>query len=124
MKPWVHFGVAFLTCVLLLGCNKGGSSLNSASKSKAFASASADTKILWELAIAAGRTNDLATASMAARQLRSQPGLTEEQTKAADALSTALYQIVMEGVQKGDTNAQMALDQMTAAARSARTRAR
>jgi hypothetical protein len=125
MKPAVHFGLALLISGLLLGCSKGGSSsIASASKSKAFASASGDTKTLWDLAVAAGHTNDLITAALAARQLHAQPSLSEEQIKAADDLASAIYQAVMDGVKKGDTNAQAALEQMTAAARSARMRGR
>jgi hypothetical protein len=111
MNPLFKFSPIVLLGLLLAGC--GGSPQSVATRgAKAFQSAPPETKAAWDAAIAAIKTNGYTSASLALQQLMTQPGLTPQQTRAAQETGTALSDQMYEAANKGDANAKQAIDEL------------
>jgi hypothetical protein len=93
--------------LVLAGC--GRTSGITAADSKAFATAPADTKALWEQAVAADKTSDYVAAQTAIRQLRQQ-SLTPEQQGAVENAARANGEKLLNAFNKGDPAAQKAME--------------
>jgi len=100
--------LALLALLAVTGCKKssgGGAALDP----KVFASASAETKTLWEEALAARQTNGFVEAYIKFRLVRGQAGLTPDQIAAADAQCRRINEELGAAAAKGDATAQQAL---------------
>ena len=104
----VAWGVAG---AVLVGCGRNPSSIG-AGYAKAFQSADAKTKAAWELAMQAVTTNGYATAILTLKELKEQPGLTPEQTKAVSETVDAVSDQMYKALNKGDPNAQKAIQDL------------
>lgn len=102
-----------LTCALLLlaGCSKDPGAI-ATNGSKAFQSADAATRALWETSLAAMKTNGYAVAMLGFKQLGAQSNLTPEQAKAVGDTATALSDQMYAAANKGDANAVEAIKQL------------
>jgi len=79
--------------------------------SQSFVQAPDDLKQMWELALAAARTNDYATAQTLLFALMREQ-LTPEQRQAVNDESTALNDRLLKEVEKGDPAAKTALEEL------------
>ena len=93
---------------VVAGCGRNGPGITEAD-SKAFATAPADTKALWEQAVAADKTSDYVAAQAAFRQLRQQ-SLTPEQQDAVQNAARANGEKLLHAFNKGDPAAQKAME--------------
>jgi hypothetical protein len=94
--------------LVLAGCGRKGSGITVA-EWKAFANSPADTKTLWEQAVAAEKTSDYVAAQAAFRQLREQ-SLTPEQQAAVQNAARVNGEKLLEAFNKGDPAAQKAME--------------
>ena len=94
--------------LVLAGCGRKGSGITAA-EWKEFANAPADTKTLWEQAVAAEKTSDYVAAQAAFRQLREQ-SLTPEQQAAVQNAARVNGEKLLEAFNKGDPAAQKAME--------------
>jgi len=94
--------------LVLAGCGRKAPGITAA-ELRAFANAPADTKALWEQAVAADKTSDYVAAQAAFRQLREQ-SLTPEQQAAVQNAARANGEKLLEAFNKGDPAAQKAME--------------
>jgi hypothetical protein len=100
-----------LAGLLLVSCSKSNSALE-ASGTKAFQTADAPTKAIWNAVVAALKTNGYAPALTGLQTLASQPSLTPEQNQATAALAASLNDQLINAASKGDAQAIEALKQL------------
>jgi hypothetical protein len=101
-------------CLWLLGlwgCSRSAESIG-ARGTKAFASAPAETKALWEKALSAVSSSDYATALISLKKIKEQSGLTPDQTEAVGRTATAINDQMYEAANKGDEKAKQALQDL------------
>jgi hypothetical protein len=110
---------AFITVALLGGC--GGRPSYKPADPKAFDSAPAEAKALWDGGQAALQTNGVVAAYLQFRLLRGQSGLSPEQISSVDAECRKINETLAAASLKGDQAAKDALQEIRS---SARTRAR
>jgi len=103
-------GLLLLLPCALAGCKKAPPSADA--DAKAFVSAPPEIKAVWDGALAGIQTNDLAEAFLALRQLRSQSGVTPDQTAAIDAHLKSIVLQLATAAQNGDANAKQMLLQL------------
>ena len=94
--------------LVVAGCGKGGS----AAGSSAFGKADPETKANWQNAINASSTNNYAEALFTLRALQSKGNLTKQQANAVSDQYLKVNTAMMEAFDRGDTNAQAAMDMM------------
>jgi hypothetical protein len=94
--------------LVLAGCGQKSTEITTADL-KAFSSAPADTKTLWEQAVAADKASDFMAAQAAFRQLRAQT-LTPEQQVAVQHAAQANGEKLLAAFNKGDPAAQKAME--------------
>jgi hypothetical protein len=94
--------------LVLAGCGRKAPGITDAD-SKAFATAPADTKALWEQAVAAEKTSDYVATQAAIRQLRQQ-SLTPEQQGAVENAARTNGEKLLNAFNKGDPAAQKAME--------------
>jgi hypothetical protein len=95
----------------LSGCGKTAAT----DGNKAFQSASPDLKKSWDMAMAAMKTNGYAAAILHLQELRAQPGLSAEQTKAVEETSTAISDKMYDAANDGDPAAKQAIEDLRSA---------
>jgi hypothetical protein len=103
-------GVALLT---LSGCSKSAAP-DATQQAKAFQSATPQNQAAWNRALEAAKTNDFALAILTFRTLQGQTDLTPEQRTAVTDRMTAANEQLAAAVQKGDSNAVKALEEIRA----------
>lgn len=108
---WRLLAVVGLAGLGLVACGKSGSSM-AAGKSRLFASAPPEVKEKWDIAAAAAGTNDFALAMLSLQQLQALTNLTAEQRQAVGQTATAISDQMYEAANKGDANAQKAIDDL------------
>jgi hypothetical protein len=94
--------------LMLAGCGQKSAESTSADL-KAFPSAPADTKTLWEQAVAAEKASDFMAAQAAFLQLRAQ-NLTPEQQAAVQHAAQSNGEKLLAAFNKGDPAAQKAME--------------
>lgn len=97
-----------LAILMLTGCGKSNSALES-NAAKAFQSADAPTKAIWDATSAALKTNGYAPALIGLQNLINQPNLTEDQRQAVTAFISGLNDKLVDAASKGDPQAIEAL---------------
>ncbi len=119
MKKWLHWSAALCSLLLLAcavaGCKKPVAGTNA--DSKLFQSAAPEIKSAWDDGVAAMQTNGYVPAYLGLRQLRAQPGVTQEQKDAINARLKQINTQLGEAAQKGDTSAAEALTEIRNASR-------
>jgi hypothetical protein len=101
-------GVAAL--LLAAGCGRNTGDL-SPSERQAFDSAPPDVKQIWEMAVAAGKTNDYVASLTLFNGLLSR-GLSPEQKDAASKQMTAVNQRLFAAARKDDPAAKKAIEEL------------
>jgi len=105
----VWAGAFFIGSLLLTGCGKGSSGRGSG----AFNAASPELKTAWETAIAADKTNDYVTATLAYKEILAQRDrLSPSQVTSVEEASGKLFQRLVTASVKGDPAAKQALSQL------------
>jgi hypothetical protein len=112
MKSCVALVAAFgLLTLALMGCSKDATSVGSR-HTKAFQSADAQTKALWDTAMAAAKTNGFALAIVTLKSLQVQPALTPEQLKAVNETATAVSDQMYKAANRNDPAALQAIEEL------------
>ncbi|HEY9175627.1 MAG TPA: hypothetical protein VI136_25390 [Verrucomicrobiae bacterium] len=99
--------LAALVGFLAIGCGK-----SAGSGAKAFNSANAEIKAIWDKGMAAATAKDYATALLTFRQLSARTDLTPDQVKAVEQTATAVNDQMYEAANKGDAEALKAIEVM------------
>lgn len=106
-------GLCWAILLVVIGCGKSATT-DPTQQAKAFQSATPQNQADWSRALEATRTNDFALAILTFRKLQGQTDLTPEQRAAlTDRMATANEQLAA-AVQKGDSNAVKALEEIRA----------
>jgi len=111
MNLLFHVSMAVLSGLLLAGCGRTPQSA-AARAAKTFQSASPEAKAAWGTAMAAIQTNGYVAASVALQQVMALPGLTPQQSQAAQAAGVALSDQMYDAANKGDANAKQAIEEL------------
>ncbi len=106
--------LAFLGLISLGGGGCGGGQPD-ATETTAFNSAPAGIASAWKDAVTAAKANDYAKAYLTLRDLRQVPGVSPEQIKAIDALSTQVNDNMSKAAANGDKNAMEAVQKIRTA---------
>jgi hypothetical protein len=111
MKSYHHFfaaiGLVALAGFLAIGCGK-----SVGSGAKAFDSANAEIKAVWDKGMTAATAKDYATALLAFQELRARTDLTPAQIKAVEQTATTVSDQMYEAANKGDAEATKAIETM------------
>jgi hypothetical protein len=103
--------LAFLGLVSSIGGGCGGGQPN-ATQTNVFNGAPAGIKSAWDSAVTAAKANDYAKAYLTLIDLRQVPGLSPQQIKAIDALSTQVNDNMSKAAANGDKNAMEAVQKI------------
>lgn len=105
--------LAFGLCVAAAAL--GGCGKSTVDGNKVFQSASPVLKKSWDTAMEAEKTNGYAAAILHLQELRAQPGLSAEQTKAVEEASTAISDKMYDAANDGDPAAKQAIEDLRSA---------
>ncbi len=109
------FASSILLLVLLGLISFGGGGCGGkpgAAETPVFNGAPAGVKAAWDGAVTAAKTNDYAKAYLTLMDLRQVPGLSPQQVKAIDALSTQVNDNMSKAAANGDKNAMDAVQKI------------
>jgi len=112
MKSCVKLiAVPALIALAFMGCSKSATSVGS-HHAEAFQSADAQTKALWDTALAAVKTNGYAVAFVTLKSLQAQPGLTPQQLQAVNETATAVSDQMYAAANRNDPAALQAIEEL------------
>jgi len=112
MKSCVKLiAVPALIALAFMGCSKSATSVGSR-HAEAFQSADAQTKAIWDTALAAVKTNGFALAIVTLKSLQAQPALTPEQLKAVNETATAVSDQMYAAANRNDPAALQAIEEL------------
>jgi hypothetical protein len=100
--------IGALALLFTTACNQGVSVRDSGS----FESAPADLKTLWQVSVAAAKTNGYLAAYTNLQTLQAQSGLSSEQAKAVESLIGVVGTRMFNAANKGDPEATKALKEV------------